>query len=100
MKITPPKFKTLREMAYIDVCRLTEDEARHILEKIRWPQGIVCPKCGHTEITRINGKAAKVRDGLLQCKKCSRQFTVTTETIMHRSHITLRQCAYSAPSFH
>jgi transposase-like protein len=91
MKYIPPKFTRLEEMAAIDVGRLTEDQARKILEDIRWPDGIECPHCKGKNIVRINGKAAKVRDGLLRCKDCRKQFTVTVGTIMHRSHITLRQ---------
>jgi len=91
MKYKPPKFEKLSQMAAIDVGRLTEDEARTILENIRWPNGIECPKCRSKNIVRINGKSDKVRDGLLRCKDCRRQFTVTVDTIMHRSHITLRQ---------
>ena len=91
MKYTPPQFETLAEMASIDVGRLTEDQARSILEKLRWPQGIECPHCKSKNVMRINGKAEKVRDGLLRCKDCRKQFTVTVGTVMHRSHITLRQ---------
>jgi transposase-like protein len=78
-------------MSAIDVGRLTEDEARTILENILWPDGPVCPHCQSRNATRINGKSKKVRDGLLQCKDCRGQFTVTVGTVMHRSHITLRQ---------
>jgi hypothetical protein len=35
MKYKLPQFNSIKEMAYIDVCRLTEDEARNILEQIR-----------------------------------------------------------------
>ncbi|MDD5458873.1 MAG: IS1595 family transposase [Phycisphaerae bacterium] len=91
MKYVPPKFSKLSEMASIDVGRLTEDEARTILENIRWPNGIECPHCHSKNIVRINGKSDTVRDGLLRCKDCRKQFTVTVDTIMHRSHITLRQ---------
>jgi transposase-like protein len=91
MKYKPPRFSKLSDMAAIDVGRLTEDEARTILENIRWPNGIACVHCGSTNIVRINGKSEKVRDGLLRCKDCRKQFTVTVGTIMHRSHITLRQ---------
>jgi len=91
MKYTPPQFKTLSKMAAIDVGRLTEDQARDILEKIRWPEGIECPHCKSKNVVRINGKSENVRDGLLRCKDCRKQFTVTVGTIMHRSHITLRQ---------
>jgi len=91
MKYIPPKFSKLSEMASIDVGRLTEDEARTILENIRWPNGIACPHCGSLNITRIMAKSNKVRDGLIQCNDCRKQFTVMVGTIMHGSHITLRQ---------
>jgi transposase-like protein len=91
MKYTPPKFESLKEMAAIDVGRLTEDEARAILEKIRWPEGPVCPHCNSKNVTRIQAKSDKVRDGVIQCNECRGQFTVTVRTIMHRSHINLRQ---------
>jgi transposase-like protein len=91
MRYTPPKFTDLKDMAAIDVGRLTEDGARAILENIRWPDGPVCPHCGSQDATRIESKSKNVRDGLLQCNACRRQFTVTVGTVMHRSHITLRQ---------
>jgi hypothetical protein len=34
MKYKLPQFNSIKEMAYIDVCRLTEDEARNILEHL------------------------------------------------------------------
>jgi transposase-like protein len=91
MKYTPPNFANLAEMSYIDVCRLTEDEARGILEKIRWPEGIICVHCGSKNIGKVEAVADSVRDGLLQCKDCRNQFTVTVGTVMQGSHITLRQ---------
>jgi transposase-like protein len=91
MKFNPPNFTKLNEMAYIDVCRLTEDEARTILENIRWKDGVVCPHCGSNDITRMNNKSVKTRDGLIQCNNCREQFTVTVGTVMQGSHITLRQ---------
>lgn len=91
MKYTPPKFSTLSEMAAIDVGRLTEDEARKILEDIRWPNGPTCSHCGSTKVTKIKAKSEKVREGVIQCNNCRKQFTVTVGTVMHGSHITLRQ---------
>jgi transposase-like protein len=95
MKYKPPKFNKLRDMAAIDVGRLTEDEARAILEGIRWPKGIACPHCGSKNVHKIQAKSEKVRDGVIQCNDCKGQFTVTVGTIMHRSHITLRQWVQS-----
>ena len=91
MRYEPPSFKSLSEMAAIDVGRLTEDEARTILEGIRWPGGPVCPHCQSTNVTRIDAKSEKVRDGVIQCNDCRGQFTVTVGTVMQGSHITLRQ---------
>ena len=91
MKYILPKFSKLSDMAAIDVGRLTEDEARAILEGIRWPKDPVCPHCGSIRITRIKAKSGKIRDGVIQCNDCRGQFTVIVGTIMHRSHITLRQ---------
>jgi transposase-like protein len=91
MKYKPPKFEKLSDMAAIDVGRLTEDEARTILENIRWPKGIACPHCGGLSVTRLSPKSDKIRDGVIQCNDCRQQFTVTVGTIMQGSHITLRQ---------
>lgn len=91
MKYNPPVFTKLSEMSDIDVGRLTEDEARKIFEDIRWPNGIECPYCRSKNVVRIQGKSKRVRDGLLRCKEDRKQFTVTTGTIMHGSHMCLRQ---------
>ncbi|MDD5589086.1 MAG: IS1595 family transposase [Candidatus Nanoarchaeia archaeon] len=91
MKYKPHNYDKLSEMASIDVGRLTEDQARMILENIRWKDGIACPHCESSDITRINGKSDKTRDGVIQCNKCRQQFTVTVGTVMEGSHITLRQ---------
>ena len=91
MRYTPPNYKTLSEMASIDVGRLTEDQARAILEGIRWPKEIACPHCGGLRVVRIQAQSEKVRDGVIRCNDCRKQFTVTVGTVMHGSHITLRQ---------
>jgi transposase-like protein len=91
MKYIPPKFERFSQMSAIDVGRLTEDEARNILENIRWPEGVKCAHCGSDNVTRINSKSEKVRDGLIQCNACRKQFTVMIGTVMEDSHITLRQ---------
>lgn len=90
MRYIPPTFGTLADMATIDVARLTEDQARTMLEKIRWPNGPICPHCNERDITRLSD-SGKFRDGLIQCNRCRGQFTVTVGTVMHGSHITLRQ---------
>jgi transposase-like protein len=71
--------------------KMTEEQAREYIESILWPSGIpVCPHCGHRGAWKIQGKS--VRAGLWKCsdKKCRKPFTVTKNTVMERSHISLR----------
>ena len=64
--------------------------ARRHLEKIRWPDGPVCPHCGVMEnITRLRGKSH--RPGLYKCNGCSGHFTVTVGTLFERSKIPLHK---------
>jgi transposase-like protein len=71
--------------------RFNEEEARSILEAIRWPNGPVCPHCGAGESVRINGSSPNVRAGLLRCGECGKQFTVTVGSIFEDSHIPLHK---------
>ena len=90
MKYIPPKFKNLSDMAAIDVGRLTEDEARAILESIRWPEGPACIYCSSKRVSGLS-QSESIRDGLYMCLDCKERFTVTVGTVMQGSHITLRQ---------
>ena len=56
-----------------------EDEAREFIEKLRWPDGPVCPHCGSTIATKLQGNAH--RAGLYKCNGCEGQFTATVNTI-------------------
>src|ERR1700719_1580114 len=71
-----------------DVSKLTEDQARETFERIRWPNGPVCPHCGSVEATKLQGKAH--RPGLYWCQGCEGQFTATVNTIMEDSHLPIR----------
>lgn len=71
-----------------------EDKAREHLEAIRWPDGPVCPHCGSlAEHYRLEGKGGKqgtkARKGLLKCRDCREQFSVTVGTVFERSKIPL-----------
>lgn len=71
-----------------EISRLTEDQSREYFEKIRWPDGPVCPHCGSVESKRLQGKVH--RAGLYKCSGCSGQFTATVNTIMEDSHLPIR----------
>ena len=71
-----------------------EDKAREFLEKLRWPDGPVCPHCGEVNNAyRLEPKPSKkdthVRKGVWKCGGCREQFTVTVGTIFADSHIPL-----------
>lgn len=72
-----------------ELSKLTEDQARETLERIRWPNGPVCAHCGCTEnVTKFHGE--KHRPGLYKCGDCDKQFTVTVNSVMEASHISIR----------
>jgi transposase-like protein len=71
-----------------------EDKAREFIEKLRWPDGPVCPHCGEVNNAyRLEPKPSKknthVRKGVWKCGGCREQFTVTVGTIFEDSHIPL-----------
>ncbi len=73
-----------------------EDAAREFMEKLRWPEGPVCPHCGEINNSyRLEPKPSKkgthVRKGVWKCAGCREQFTVTVGTIFEDSHIPLNK---------
>ena len=73
-----------------------DDAARSHLEKIRWPEGPICPHCGNADqakIVKLKGKSH--RPGLYQCNECREHFTVTVGTVMERSHVPLHKWVYA-----
>ena len=50
----------------------------------RWPDGFVCPACGHDKGWALRGKAHT-----FECAGCRRQTSVTAGTIMHASKLAL-----------
>ncbi len=68
-----------------------EETCVNFLIQSRWPDGFICPRCGHGEYYWM-----KVRN-LLQCQSCKYQTSVTAGTVMHRSRMPLKvwfQAAY------
>lgn len=65
------------------------DKAAEYLELIRWPNGVVCPKCGESEREPYRLENQKRR--LWKCRACRKQFTVTVGTIFESSHVGLEK---------
>jgi len=76
-------------MDFQNASKLTEDQARDYLEKLRWDGQPFCPHCGSLSVGKLHGKAT--RPGVYKCKDsaCRKQFTVTVGTIFEDSHIPL-----------
>jgi transposase-like protein len=73
-----------------------DDAARRHLEKIRWPEGPICPHCGNADQEKITAlKGESHRPGLYQCNACREHFTVTVGSVMERSHIPLSKWVYA-----
>ncbi len=70
------------------------EAAVEYLERLRWPDGPVCPHCGTMEADershyRIKRKGTTRK--LWKCFSCKKQFTVTVGTIFEDSHIPLNK---------
>ena len=63
----------------------TDAKCRELLEKLRWPNGVVCIRCGSLSVSDI-----ETRDQY-DCNDCRYRFSVTAGTIMHDSHLPLRK---------
>lgn len=61
----------------------TEEACRDALFKMRYPNGFHCPKCGCSKFCFINTR------GKYQCKECRHQSSVTSGTVMDRTHLKL-----------
>src|SRR5712671_549335 len=77
----------------------TEEKCLGFLEHMRWPQGVKCLACNCSNITAITakgklnkktGKRSPDRE-LYQCNECRFQFTATTGTIYHDTHLPLHK---------
>ena len=61
----------------------TEEQCRTALVRLRWPDGFVCPCCGHREHCVLAGR------GLYQCNRCKKQTSPTAGTIFHATKLPL-----------
>ncbi len=70
-----------------------EEMARELLERVRWPDGPICPHCvvvgGHYRVNPRKGSKSPVRPGVWKCRDCRKQFTVTLLTVFQGSKIPL-----------
>jgi transposase-like protein len=73
-------------MTLLDLTRLfnTDDKCREILTKLRWPNGVECPRCKSPNILWIQSRKQ------FDCRECEYQFSATSGTIFNDSHLPLQ----------
>jgi len=74
----------------IDLCELMqqygdEQSCRNYLEKLRWPNGVECPKCSGKKISSILKRDQYNCDN----EECRYQFSVTADTQFHDTRLPL-----------
>ncbi|WP_169565754.1 transposase, partial [Neptunomonas japonica] len=62
----------------------SEEACRAYLEKLKWPDGIICPKCNAVSNVIFSSRKRWV------CRSCKHQTTVTAGTIFDKTRTELR----------
>lgn len=71
-------------------CFQDELSALELLERIVWPNGRVCPRCGARDrVGRLEGNTTRL--GTFKCYACRRTFSITTGTVFSSSHVPLHK---------
>lgn len=73
-----------RNLVEFDVWFASEEACERYIEALRWPEGFVCPRCGAA--VQVWRKAR----GLLICRACSHEASVTAGTLFHKTRKPLR----------
>ena len=64
----------------------TEERCMASVERMRWPAGFVCPRCGETEHSVVWHARVKT----FQCCACRQQTTLTGGTVFHGTKLGLK----------
>src|ERR1700722_14768048 len=61
----------------------SEEDCLQAIQKVRWPNGFVCPSCCHDDGYRLQGRR------VIECTVCKRQTYITAGTVFHRTKTPL-----------
>jgi transposase-like protein len=61
----------------------TDDRCREALAKLRWPDGVKCPRCQSDKISQV------YKRNQFDCDSCRYQFSATSGTMFHDSKLPL-----------
>ena len=63
----------------------TDEKCREILTKLRWPEGVTCPRCKERKVCYLESRKQ------FECASCSYQFSVLTGTVFNDTHLPLEK---------
>ncbi len=72
-------------MTLLDITQMfsSDEQCRELLKRLRWPEGVRCPRCKADAIKLATAKE------LFFCQSCVYQFSVLAGTIFNDSHLPL-----------
>ena len=62
-----------------------DDKCRDYLQRLRWPDGVCCTRCGDLDVLPLPNQRR------WHCRGCKYQFSAISHTVMHDSHLPLRK---------
>lgn len=79
----------MTDLPFLQLTERYPDEASAVayFEQKRWPNGALCTGCNSRSVYNCN---ARRKLPLYKCQDCSKQFTVTSGTVMNNTRIPLR----------
>jgi len=85
MKTKPrkPGFKAEMNLPKLIEQFGSDEKCRARLTELRWPNGVTCPRCQTKSISRV------IERDQYDCNACRYQFSVTSGTIFHDTHLSL-----------
>lgn len=80
-----PKTKHLKHLSLFDlfIQYATEEQQVEFFFDIKWPQGFICPNCGHCHYTYYAARH------IYECTECHHQTSLTSGTIMQDTKLPL-----------
>ncbi len=75
----------------LNIQRIVDDaKCYEVVRELRWPEGVCCPECGSTEITKRGMHNHQAYRQRYSCQACQRQFDDLSGTIFEGHHQPLR----------
>jgi transposase-like protein len=88
MPINRVQFQSGMSMSEFTERYGSEEQCASVMEKMRWPAGFRCPRCGGSQSYRLAATAS--HRSLMQCTACRHQTSLTSGTVLDSSKLPLR----------